>query len=67
MIVRTKNGYNTTTNKVTRDDEGVFRRQETAAKTADQILQGRMTAADKTVTTTRLAAAAALKPAWWQQ
>ena len=44
------NGYNATINKVTRDDEGVCRRQETVAATADQILQVRMAAADKRVT-----------------
>ena len=60
------NGYNATISKVMRDDEGVCRRQEMMAATADQILQGRMAAADKRVTTMRLAAAAA-KTAWWQQ
>jgi hypothetical protein len=60
------NGYNATINKVTRDEEGVCRRQEMAAVMADQILQGRMAAADKRVTTTRLAAVAA-KTAWWRQ
>ena len=58
------NGYNATINKVTRDDEGVCHRLEMVAAMADQILQGRMAAADKRATTTRLAAAAA-KTAWW--
>jgi hypothetical protein len=59
------NGYNATINKVTRDDEGVCHRQETAAATADQILQGIMAAADQRVTMTRLAAMAAeAKMAW---
>jgi hypothetical protein len=57
------NGYNATINKVTKDEEGVCRRQETAAATADQILQGRMAASDKTVMMKRLAEAAA-KMAW---
>ena len=58
--------YNVTINKVTKDDKGVCCRQETAAATTDQILQGRMAAADKRVTTMRLAAAMA-KMAWWRQ
>ena len=53
------NGYNTTINKLIRDDKGVCHRQETTAAMVYQILQGRMAAADKRVTTMRLAAAAA--------